>query len=79
MGRLPAGVKPTPLPTRMRKYREDLIVAGGRRVIVDLSPEANAALSEVIAGEGLEEARDKYKRAVTLALMHYAKLLRRRG
>jgi hypothetical protein len=79
MGRLPAGAKPELLSKRLQRYRQELELRGGRRVIVDLEPEAAIALSEVISGEGLEEARDKYKQAITKALVHYAKLTRRRA
>lgn len=79
MARLPAGQKPEPLNQRLLRYRHDLEERGGKRVIVDLEPEAHDALKTVIAGEGLEEERDKFKRAVSTALLHYAKVVRRRA
>lgn len=79
MGRLPEGKKPEPLSQRLARYRQDLEERGGRRVIVDLEPEAAQALAEVIDGEGLEERRDKIKAAISTALVRHAKLVRRRA
>ena len=67
MGRLAAGVKPTPHKERQKIYRKDLTLQGGRRVIADLEPEGAQALSAIMEREKLT-----IKEAVTTALTHYA-------
>lgn len=38
-----------PLKDRLRGYREDLETRGGRRLLVDIEPDANAALQRLQA------------------------------
>lgn len=65
MARLPKGVKPTPHKDRLKKYRDELVESGGRRMSIDLTPEANQALTDVIAHEGVgTTARDVINRAL---------------
>lgn len=40
-----------PLAERLKTYRDDLIKRGGRRLLVDIEPEANAALAELLASK----------------------------
>lgn len=69
MGRLPAGVKPTPHKDRLKVYRNALIERGGRRLPpVDLEPEGAKALAAIIERDGLT-----IKEAVTKALIEFSK------
>jgi hypothetical protein len=52
MARLKAGEKPTPHNERMRIYRADLEASGGKRLTLNLSPEANAALEKIMRTRG---------------------------
>ena len=67
MARLPTGQKPEPLKVRIDRYRENLIREGGRRLVVDIGPEANTALQAVMERDG-----STVKSAVSLALIEYA-------
>lgn len=80
MGRLPAGVKPTPHKERLAIYREELERTGGHRLIADIGREANDALQTI---KSLDTPSNPVrgvtdKDAVTKALIHYAKSLLRR-
>lgn len=81
MGRLPAGQKPTPANERQLTYRQDLEASGGLRLICDIERPANDALKEIMELDepsNLAKGVTK-KEAVSNALMHYAKSLRRRA
>lgn len=73
MARLPAGVEPTPHKDRLRKYREELVKIGGRRLNVEIRSDANEALEAVMARDVCSA-----KEAVERALIAYANDGRRR-
>lgn len=81
MGRLPAGQKPEPRNERMTRYRLELEAEGGHRLLVDIAKPANDALNDIMqldtpADDGKQVTK---KVAVTRALLHYAKVVRRRS
>lgn len=49
MGRIPKGQKPQTRAEILAAYRERLVKAEGRRLIVDIGPEAAAALADLTA------------------------------
>lgn len=68
MGRLTKGSKPEPFRTRLKRYRSDLARRGGRRLSVELDPDANQALEVV---QTFPE-HTTIKSAIAAALIHYA-------
>lgn len=72
MGRLKAGEKPTPHKERMKTYRQNLVQAGGRRILADLPPEGAQALEVVMVRDDLT-----IKEALTVALVAHAKQKKR--
>lgn len=67
MGRLKAGQAPTPHRERLKTYRQNLVQAGGRRILADLAPDGAQALEAVMARDGLS-----IKDAITAALLAHA-------
>lgn len=68
MGRLAKGQKPAPLAERLERYRTELVKSGGRRVLVDIGPEANQALEAIMERDGIQTIKE----AVSTALISYA-------
>lgn len=81
MGRLPAGVKPTPHKVRLQKYRTALEESGGHRLIADIEAPAHEALKLIMELDTPPDAEKPMtqKDATTNALLHYAKVVRRRA
>jgi molybdenum cofactor biosynthesis enzyme MoaA len=67
MARLPNGTPATPAKVRLKQYREELRMAGGRRVIIDLESEGAKALECLRRREGVKTIKDAITQALLMA------------
>lgn len=70
MARLKAGEKPVPHTERMRMYRANLEREGGKRLTVDLPPDATKAMNTIMQARSVT-AKD----AIAFALITTAQAL----